>query len=232
MPFEGEPGLDVIALDCDGVVVESVEAKGKAFRKLFSAYPTDIQDAAEQSFHERPGCTRYENIAHCYRALLGQAISAPSLRVEAERFGRYAEELIGTAALVPGAGEFLERWARRCSLFVVSGVPGDELRRLLAERRLAGCFKAIYGAERPKSEWLDLIRSAEAVAPARMLFVGDTIADLAAATAAGVRFAGRVQPGRSNPFPPGACSFLVRDLHGLQRTLTALDGGRRHGPRS
>lgn len=215
--------IRALAFDFDGVLVESVAAKGEAFRKLLEGYPVDIQDAAEDHYYENIGTPRREKIRYYHEVLLGQAISAQQLESEALRFGRLAEHLVAQAPLVEGAEAFLEEWYRIYICSVISGTPTDELARLVALRRLSKYFRRVVGSEERKEQRLRYSMTEDAVAGHELVFIGDTELDRLAATQAGVRFVGRVPPAaRQHPFAQGLVP-LIQDLASLDEALRLLD---------
>ena len=209
-----------IVFDFDGVILDSVAIKGRAFRGLFPEHP---EHAArfERFHHENAGLSRHLKIAWFYRELLGHTASEQEIERAASRFGEIVAGEMRTCPFVAGATHFLDAHAGAVPMFVASGTPEAELRELVAARGLRRYFDGVFGAPAAKSEILAGIARRFDVAPAHLLFVGDGKQDAEAAREVGVRFVGRVaagEPDRLGDVPIA----LVRDLFELDRRLPDL----------
>jgi phosphoglycolate phosphatase-like HAD superfamily hydrolase len=198
--------IRVVALDFDGVVLESNEAKTEAFERLMEDHGPEAAAAMARHHMENRGVSRYDKFAWFYRTFLGRQATREELAGLNARFNELSMKAILSAPFVPGMEEFLERWHARLPLYVVSGAPQPELQLIVAGRGLQRYFKAVFGTPVGKVEHLRHILAREGVRPGEALMVGDADSDLAAALESGVRFYGR------GDFPGQACA---PDLHGL-----------------
>ena len=183
--------------DFDGVVLESVEIKTIAFRRLFADHPEGERIVP---YHlANGGISRFRKFQWFYEEVRGE----PLTEAESERLGARFSELVldevRRCAFVPGARELLERLAPRLPLFVASGTPEDELRGIVAHRELGDLFAGVYGTPPTKAEILRRIMDERGLDPAELVFVGDAMSDFkgAAAGRRAVRRAllrGRVEP--------------------------------------
>jgi phosphoglycolate phosphatase-like HAD superfamily hydrolase len=205
--------------DFDGVVLESVEIKTIAFRRLFEDHPEGERIVP---YHRaNGGISRFRKFQWFYEEVRGEQLSeAESARLGA-RFSELVLDEVRRCAFVPGARELLERLAPRLPLFVASGTPEDELRGIVEHRGLDGLFAGVYGTPPTKAEILHRIMAERDLAPSELVFVGDAMSDFSGAAGAGVPFVGRVYEGEPSPFPEG--TFTVRDLAELDARWTELD---------
>jgi HAD superfamily hydrolase (TIGR01549 family) len=211
--------LKLIILDFDGVIVESMDIKIEAFRKLFSDYPKYVD--AIIWYHERNcGVSRYEKFSHIYENILKQPLSDEKLAELDKRFSALVVDGIKSCPFVPGVLEFLENYAKKMKLFIISSTPEKELRYLVGERGLQKYFRGVYGAPSKKSEIALQIIKEERVGKKEALFVGDTAEDYIEAKKAGVLFIGRVVDLASCPFPGDV--KIVRDLNELSTLVEGL----------
>lgn len=212
--------LKAIALDFDGVILESVEIKTRAFRALFKDYPEHIERIV-RLHREQAGVSRYEKFETIYREYL----QLPLSDVDKDRLGREFSALVAEEMLacpfVPGALEFLAREAGHRPIFLVSGTPEAELREIVKLRKLDRYFDGVLGSPRSKDALLKEILSAQALGPAELLVVGDAMTDFTAARAVGAHFIGRVPLGVPNPFPIPA-RLIVSDLSELKGRWNAI----------
>jgi phosphoglycolate phosphatase-like HAD superfamily hydrolase len=129
------------------------------------------------------------------------------------RFSSLVEDAVVAADWVAGAKAFLDAHCGHLPMFVISGTPEEELRRITARRGMDGYFVSVRGSPPVKEPIILELLAEHGLERDRVLFVGDTMTDYRAATATGVAFLGRVPPGEQSPFPDG--TPLVSDLTSL-----------------
>ena len=106
----------------------------------------------------------------------------------------------------------MEAWHGRVPLYVISGTPEDELRRVCAGRGMGHYFEGVRGSPLHKEPIVEEIVAHHDLTRSRTLFVGDSMTDWHAADATGLSFLGRLS-GAENPFPAG--TRTVPDLRPL-----------------
>lgn len=205
--------VEAIFLDFDGVIVESADIKTAAFRAMYREHGEAIVRKAVAHHVANGGISRRKKIRHCHQTLLGHSLADGELDALCRTFSGLVEDAVVEAALVPGAGSFLEANHTRLPLFVVSGTPEEELRRIVGRRDLGRFFTSVYGSPREKPEIINGILADRQLSPAATLFIGDARTDHDAAAVCGVPFIGRVAEGTVSPFPPQ--TRIVSDLVGL-----------------
>jgi phosphoglycolate phosphatase len=207
-------GYDAVFFDFDGVILESSDIKGSAFRSLYREYGWKVAEAA-LAHHEAHGeASRRQKIRHCHGRLLGITVTSAELDALARRFSGLIEDAVVACDWVPGAEALLERHCRRLAMFVVSRTPEPELRRVVSRRGMSAYFRCVRGAPPEKVPIIRALLHDHGLLPGRALFIGDQMNDLAAARATGLEFVGRVAPGQRSPFPPG--TRVVSDLTRLK----------------
>lgn len=189
---------DAIVFDFDGVLVESVDIKTRAFGRLFESHGSEIVEKVIAHHRNNGGVSRFEKFRHYYRAFLGQPLSETEMQGLARRFADLVVEEVAAAPFIPGAERFLAECSTRVPCFVVSGTPEDELRDIVRRRRMTEYFVEVLGAPVSKTENVTRIIETHRFAPARMTFFGDAEADWIAANETGVEFVGLVRD-RDNP---------------------------------
>jgi phosphoglycolate phosphatase-like HAD superfamily hydrolase len=213
------PRYKGIIFDFDGVILESVHLKARAFRRLFDAYPQH-QDRIVQLHLQQGGLSRYEKFRRIYADFLHLPLSDEEMVRLDTAFSALVAEEMKTCPFVPGARDFIQRRVAECPLFVASGTPQGELRGDVATRGLAPFFVGVYGSPPRKPEIIETVLQQVGAMPSELLFIGDSMPDYEAAAATGVAFAGRVPAGEPNPFPPGPL-VLVHDLLELEAWWSA-----------
>lgn len=208
--------FDAIVFDFDGVLVESVDVKTRAFAALYEPYGEDVVRQVVAWHLAHGGVSRYEKFRHFHRAFLGRALNQTEEAELGDRFSALVEEAVIAAAWVPGAREFLEDWHARLPLYVASGTPEEELIRIVGRRGMSHFFKGVAGAPSKKGAILRDFLGLSGASPDRMLMVGDAMTDFDGAVEAGVSFLG-IAPAGANPFPPGVP--VLPDLAGFNAFL-------------
>ncbi len=199
--------IDAVFFDFDGVIVESNEVKVEAFRRMYEPYGAGVveQVVAEHLRHE--GVSRVVKLRRFHSEFLGIELDDDGLAELAQAYSEMVEDVVVGCDGVPGAVEALEAWAGHCPLYVVSGTPQEELRRIAERRGLSGYFRTVYGSPRVKTDIVGTELAEIGVSPGRALFVGDSTTDFDCAQAVGTHFLGRVPRWRESPFPSGTAVF-------------------------
>lgn len=203
------PGLRAIVLDFDGVILESVELKTRAMRRLFADRAEHLP-AIERYHTENAGLSRYEKFRHFYATMFQQPLSGDEMDRLDRTFGEIVAEEIDACAFVPGALAFLEARAAELPLFVASGTPEEELCGIVERCGLGRWLTGVYGSPRTKAQHLRAIAAQLQTTPNTLLMIGDGRQDFEAAAETGARFIGRVPRGGSSIFAPG--TMVVEDL--------------------
>ncbi len=217
--------IDAVFFDFDGVLVESNEVKIEAFRRLYEPFGDDVVERviAEHIRHE--GVSRVVKLERFHREFLGIALDDKGLADLAQTYSEMVEAVVVACEAVPGATEALDAWAGHCPLYVVSGTPQEELRRIAHRRGLDAYFQTVFGSPRVKPDIVGAELARIGVAADRVLFVGDSLTDFDCAQAVGTRFLGRVPAWRESRFPDG--TEVAQDMWPL-----ALAGGAQAMPQA
>lgn len=212
------PRLEGIVLDFDGVVVESIEEKTRAFAALFSDHPEHVP-AIVAHHRAHPGVSRYDKFRYIYSQLLRRRLTAREMARLDRTFSRLVRDAVVACPFVRGAKPFLRYASARVPVFVASATPQNELRWIVRKRGLAPFFAGVYGSPATKREAIERVRATLKTDPSALLFVGDATSDRDAARAAGARFVARVpESGKVFARP------YVRDLAELHAMLRAGKG--------
>lgn len=190
------------------MLVESIKIKADAFMRLYAEFGPQVVRRVMEHHRAHEGISRVDKIRHCHKEILGVELTERDLAALARRYSSLVEDAVVACDWVAGAEDFLD--AAQVPLFVVSGTPEPELRRVVECRGMGGYFRAVCGSPRGKGEIVAELLADGGFEPARTLFVGDAMADLDAARANRVPFIGRVPEGRDNPFPDG--TRIIADL--------------------
>jgi phosphoglycolate phosphatase-like HAD superfamily hydrolase len=176
----------IIVLDFDGVVVESNDIKHCAFSEMFRGCPQH-EEIMRYHFSHNHVC-RQDKFKHILGNILGQSFQDADITVMAEKFSQLTRQKIIECPFVSGAEDFIAYFSPKVSLYVASATPMDELKIIMDARRLSGYFKGVYGAPIEKTKMFKYILAREEMAPADLLFVGDSKEDYDVAVRSGLQF--------------------------------------------
>jgi HAD superfamily hydrolase (TIGR01549 family) len=211
-----------VVFDFDGVILESVDVKTRAFVALFDRWP-EHADEIRQLHLENTGVSRYEKFVRIHRDILGVPLDDDEKARLGSDFGRLIREEMLSCEFVPGARELLERFAASYRLFVASGTPEDEMREIVSARGLDDFFEAVYGTPASKAEIMRRILTERELNANEVVFVGDALSDYEGARAVDVPFVARVAPGDESIFPGEGVLATVSDLSELARRWDSLE---------
>lgn len=196
--------------DFDGVLVESVDVKTRAFATLFEPYGYEVVQKVIDYHRKHGGISRYEKFKYYYKELLKKPVTENILNDLGERFSELVFEGVISAPYVCGSHELLEGLCNKIPMFVVSGTPQEELIQIIESRSLRNFFIEVLGAPTKKGAHIKRIMDSYGYDKESILFIGDSITDYNGALEAGVAFLGRAPGGHENPFPVHVP--IVKDL--------------------
>ncbi|OHC75467.1 MAG: hypothetical protein A3G18_07755 [Rhodospirillales bacterium RIFCSPLOWO2_12_FULL_58_28] len=208
---------DAVIFDFDGVLAESTDIKDQAFAALYEKHGAEALAGVMAYHRANRGVSRFDKIRYCHRTFLNHDLSDKELAEIGRWFSARVEDAVAACRAVPGSMEFLKKHGDNLSLFIASGAPEDEVRRIVERRGMAPYLVAVFGSPESKAEIVRGILAEHGFAPGKVLFVGDAMADYNAARTTGVDFVGRAPPGRQSPFPNK--TPVIPDLTGLSAWL-------------
>ncbi len=182
--------LRAIVLDFDGVIVESVVIKDRAFEELYKDYPAQLP--AIMAYHRAHNAIiRFEKFRFIAEHILKQPYSEHLQAELSQKFSQLVVQKTIDCPLVHGVKEFLEFFFQRVPLYLATINPVGDLTRILKRKGLEKFFSGIYAVPWKKTEALREIMRRGDLDPAEVAFVGDSLEDYRSASEAGVVFVGR-----------------------------------------
>lgn len=174
--------------DCDGVLLDSNRVKTEAFFRAAEPYGRGKAEALVDYHVRSGGISRYVKFSTFLSDIVGRTrIDGQELQQLLDRYAGLVGEGLRTCAVADGL-EALRRLTGSARWLVVSGGDQEELRRVFADRGLAGLFDGgIFGSPDTKDEILAReLDSGGIRQPA--VFIGDSRYDMEASTRAGLDF--------------------------------------------
>jgi phosphoglycolate phosphatase-like HAD superfamily hydrolase len=207
----------VLLLDFDGVIVDSVKLKVDAYLTIYAGESPDKLAAVLDYQRRHAGETRRVKFRHFEAALFGRSVTHESIEALSREYTRLVHDAVLQCALIPGAGEFLDAARGAATMHVVSGTPHEELADIVLRRGLAPYFASLHGAPATKPAVFRELAMAAGVPREQVLAIGDGTTEFDAAAAIGIPFLGVVPPEEPSPFP--AHVPVVASLAGLATAL-------------
>ena len=215
------PGIPIrpraLLLDFDGVVVESVALKIKAFSDVYSEATPDQHEQIATYQRVHGGVGRGLKFKHFEKALFGRDADDERIRHLSTGYADRVYEAVVVCPYVDGAEDFLRAVHGKCDIHVISGTPLDELANICRRRNLAHYFDSLHGAPKTKHDAFRHIVDAYRYEPATILAIGDATTECTAARALSIPFLGVVADPALSPF--SADVPVVTNLEGLARRL-------------
>jgi len=205
--------------DFDGVILDSVHVKTRAFAQLFRHYGPEVEKAVVDYHLAHGGVSRFDKFRHYYQNILHLPITEHQLDELGQAFSKLALEKVIASPFIPGALDSLTILkTESVPSYIVSGTPEEEIRHIVDVKGLAHFFQEVHGAPRKKPEILSDILRRKEYHPDHCLFLGDAMSDYQAAQKTGVCFLGIVPDDCQSPFPSGTpVANHVRIYYSVQK---------------
>lgn len=184
--------LKAIFLDFDGVICESCQIKNDAYYNSYREFGDEIASKVLEYHLQHGGVSRVKIFPIAHRMFLNREIGEEEHKMMCERFTAWVEQEVVKAPLVEGVEDFLKEWQGKAKIFVSSGTPQDEMRRIVAAKGLDKYFTEVLGSPTLKAEHVRTMLQKYSISKSDALFVGDAITDRDAASDAGVKFIARI----------------------------------------
>jgi len=210
--------VEVIFLDFDGIILESVDIKGWAFGKLFEGYP-EIVPQVVAYHHAHGGVSRYDKFKYFYKEFLKEPLSDDKFQALCADFSALVFNRVLSCEFVKGALEFLEKYYQKCALYIISGTPDEEIKKVVEMRKLDKFVKGVFGSPASKGSLTEKILEQEKFDPKYALWVGDARSDQRAAEENNIRFVGRVTGGK-DIFLHNKIEHRIEDMFQLDEFMT------------
>lgn len=182
--------MKVLILDFDGVIVESLPIKDRAFKILFKKYPEKLDEIVH--YHLTHNATiRFEKFRYITKEILGQKFTKRVEKKLKNQFSNIVVSEVIHCPFVKGAKEFLQNFYKKVPMYLASVNPPKELRQILRARSILKYFRRIYAYPWTKKESIRDILRREKISAVEALFIGDSYEDYLAAKATKIMFIGR-----------------------------------------
>ncbi|MCG6551104.1 MAG: HAD hydrolase-like protein [Candidatus Magnetominusculus sp. LBB02] len=184
--------INTIIFDFDGVLVESVDIKTRAFARVFEQEGKDVMDSVVEFHLNNTGVSRFDKFRYIYKTILKRPLTDAQFNELCRHFAALVVDEVAEAPYVKGAKEFLDNFAAQTyTCFVSTATPQDEIEQIIRRRNMETYFKAVHGAPKKKAEIVKEILATYSISYENAVYVGDAMSDYNAAAVNQVPFIAR-----------------------------------------
>ncbi|MCX7744168.1 MAG: HAD family hydrolase [Flavobacteriales bacterium] len=173
--------IRAILFDFDGVMLDSLDVKTQAFYDMYLPFGKEIAERVKKHHLEHGGISRFEKFKLYHEQWLGIPTDETKIYELANEFSQRVFQGVINAPEVPGIKDFLENANNKYQMWVITGTPTEEIRKIVKAKHWEKYFKACYGSPEKKSYWTAKILQEEKLKPSEVVFIGDALADYEAA---------------------------------------------------
>ncbi|MCK5722811.1 MAG: HAD family hydrolase, partial [Gammaproteobacteria bacterium] len=144
---------EAVFFDFDGVILDSVDVKTKAFAKMFRQYGLKVEKRVVEYHLNNGGVSRFDKFRYYYEEILNQPVDEEIIESLSKQFSNLVVEGVLASPFIPGAKESLDRLKKKAiPCYIVSATPYEEINLIVEKKELKGYFKEVHGSPRKKWE--------------------------------------------------------------------------------
>lgn len=211
-------GNTAVFFDVDGVLIDSVAAKGQAFVDLFNEFP-EHSSAILGLHRDNGGVNRLRKFEMIHEQILNVPLTRERATELADAFSTIILQRVMEAPEIPGASAALASMYGKFPMHAISATPSHELKLILRERGMLSYFRSVHGVPPSKSATARILIGTHGYNAERCVFIGDSEQDLIAAIDNQIPFVHVWEV--ATPALPGA-TRTVTDLNGIHIVIDEL----------
>lgn len=184
-----------IFFDFDGVLLDTLEAKGRAIAKPFAVHGESIQKKVYDYHLNNGGMNRKLKVQTCYKLFIGSMMPESLLESWLAEINREMSRELFLCVPVKGVLDFMQKHKNSSGLaWIVSAAPQEEIKALSLHFGFAEQVKEIFGYPNKKSEVIAHLIKTNHLNRQECLMIGDASEDLKAANENQIPFLLRKTP--------------------------------------
>ena len=164
----------VILFDFDGVILDSVDIKTEAFKRLFSNYPEEIVSKIISHHTENGGMSRFDKICYYFKEYINSPLSNHELELHLKKFSDLTFELVCNCSFKKGALEFITENYNKYDFHIISATPQEELIKIAEYKKITNYFLEILGSPKTKKENIEFVINKYNYKTEEAIFIGDS----------------------------------------------------------
>ena len=181
----------LVIFDFDGVLVDSVNVKTKAFGLMYEEFGSNIVKKVHHHHIKNGGLSRFEKFKFYHKSFLNETLDEDQVQLMANKFSDLVVNKVVSSNWIPGAENFLQiLYKHNINCAIVSATPQNEIELIIEKRNMDKYFSDIYGSPDSKSNNLTKVLKKNSVTSDKVIFFGDALADWQAAIMTEIQFVG------------------------------------------
>jgi HAD superfamily hydrolase (TIGR01549 family) len=209
--------IKAIIFDFDGVLVESVDIKTRAFTRLFESEGEGKLNKIIEYHLRNAGVSRFEKFRYIFKFILKRELTDSLFKELCRHFRAIVVDEVIKVPYVLGAEQFLNNYYGCYKYFVSSATPEKEITEIIKKRKMFHLFSGIYGAPRKKADIVKEIIRNNKLRLQDVVYVGDALSDFEAARDNSINFVARMN--RNESLFCGIDCVRISDLTELDEVL-------------
>ena len=125
----------IIVFDIDGVILESIQAKNKAFKELYKNYGEDVIKKVLKHHKNNAGISRFEKIIFYNENYLNLSNDKSHNEKFLKKFSELSLKYVCKSDLVNGFLDFINQIYNNCDLYISTGTPTEEAKLILNKKK-------------------------------------------------------------------------------------------------
>ena len=182
---------DLIIWDFDGVIKDSIHAKGHAFGSLFGEKSSAIYNKVLSHHFKNGGISRFDKIK-IYLTWAGLSNREETIRQYSKKFSDAVVNEVINSPWIEGIEKYLHKCYENQTLALVSATPKDELVNILLKLDIHKYFKFIFGYPTTKEDAYKKIIINTGIEKSDIISIGDSISDYNSSISVGIDFILRI----------------------------------------
>lgn len=170
---------NLAVFDLDGVILETIDCKTKAFRELYSEYGEEIQNKIEDHHLRNGGISRFEKIKFYHKNFLNINLSEDDFKSQLSKFSQLVLAEVYNSKFVENVEYFIKELSKKFVLVLSTGTPTEEAKKILNYKKIDNFFINIFGS--PDSKLSHLQGLFKYNQYNKKIFFGDALSDYEAA---------------------------------------------------
>ena len=183
-----------IFFDFDGVILDSVDCKTRAFEDMYMQYGQEIANQVKKYHLENGGVSRFEKFRYWHKKHLGIEITNEQLNNLSEEFSSRVIDQVVKSGEIKGSLDFIKKNYQKYRFWIITGTPTTEMNQVADKIGITSYFIGIYGSPEKKKYWVDHLLKKHQLHPNETLFLGDATTDFEAAQFGKLHFVLREAP--------------------------------------
>lgn len=185
---DGPLDVDLVFVDCDGVIFDINPAKTQAFVDALQPYPAEPVTALADYHRAHGGVSRYVKFRHFFTELHPVDDVDRAVATALNRYATLVQAAYRATAPLDDAIELIRRLGGPERVYVVSGSDQEELRAVFEHHGIGSAVADVLGSPTLKGDHIARVLAERTVSADRALMIGDGRADFEAAQTLGLWF--------------------------------------------